>query len=159
MSGKKRTRLSPLSLAMFGGRPAGSACSKIGMSPCLAASYIRVANAMISGDSGVNWIVWSPMIFNWEASGDKMGGWMMQAESRKSEATPANFRLKYTEYKYGGLHRKSWTLKDCQGKISGNFGLWHDYLRFTMAVFQRIIALAWVCECVFGNSLGFCPIN
>ena len=51
------TRLSPLSLVIFGGRPAGSACSKIGTSPCLAASYIRVANAMISGDSGVGWIV------------------------------------------------------------------------------------------------------
>ncbi len=59
--GKERTRLSPLSLVIFGGRPAGSACSKIGMSPCLAASYIRVANAMISGDSGVGGIVWSPM--------------------------------------------------------------------------------------------------
>ena len=46
---------------MFGGRPAGSACSKIGMSPCLAASYILVANAIISEDSGVGWMVWSPM--------------------------------------------------------------------------------------------------
>ncbi len=49
----ERTRLSPLSLVMFGGRPAGSACSKIGTSPRLAASYIRVANAITSGDSGV----------------------------------------------------------------------------------------------------------
>ena len=51
--GKERTRLSPLSLVIFGGRPAGSACSKISTSPCLAASYIRVANATTSGDSGV----------------------------------------------------------------------------------------------------------
>ena len=51
--GDEHTRLSPLSLVIFGGRPAGSACSKISMSPCLAASYIRVANAIISGDSGV----------------------------------------------------------------------------------------------------------
>ena len=59
--GEERTRLSPLSLVMFGGRPAGSTCSKIAVSPCLAASYIRVANAMISGDSAVGWMVWSPM--------------------------------------------------------------------------------------------------
>lgn len=59
-----RTRLSPLSLVMLGGRPAGSACSKIGKSPCRAASYIRVANAMISGDSGVGWTVWSPIGFD-----------------------------------------------------------------------------------------------
>lgn len=59
--GEEHTRLSPLSLVMFAGRPAGSACSKIGTSPCLAASYIRVANAMTSGESGVGWIVWSPM--------------------------------------------------------------------------------------------------
>ena len=51
--GEERTRLSPLSLVIFGGRPAGSACSNISMSPCLAASYIRVANATMSGDSGV----------------------------------------------------------------------------------------------------------
>ena len=60
----ERTRLSPLSLVMFGGRPAGNACSKIGTSPCLAASYIRVAKAMISGDSGLGWMVWSPMTLN-----------------------------------------------------------------------------------------------
>ena len=57
---------------------------------------------------------------------------------------------------YGGLHRKSWTSEDCQRKTSRNFGLWHDYLRLTMGVSQRAIALAWVCECAFGNSIGFC---
>ena len=76
--GEERTRLSPLSLVIFGGRPAGSACSKIGMSPCLAASYIRVANAIISGDSGVGWIVWSP-IFNSAVSRGEKG--TIQVES------------------------------------------------------------------------------
>ena len=61
---------------------------------------------------------------------------------------------------YGGLPRKSWTLlEDCQRKISCNFGLWYDYLRFTVAVVQTIIALVWVFECAFGNSSGFCPIK
>ena len=31
--------------------------------------------------------------------------------------------------------------------------------RSALAVFQRIIALAWAYECVFGNSLRFYPIN
>ena len=61
--------------------------------------------------------------------------------------------------KYGGLHRMSWTLEDCQRKVSCNFGLWHDYLRSTVAVFQRIIALLWACEFDFGNSSAFYPIN
>ena len=59
--GGERTRLSPLSLVIFGGRPAGNACSNIRTSPCLAASYIREAKATISGDSGVGKIVRSPM--------------------------------------------------------------------------------------------------
>ena len=54
------TRVSPLSLDMLGGSPAGSACSKIGREPVLAASYMRVAKAMTSGDSGVGWVVVSP---------------------------------------------------------------------------------------------------
>ena len=28
-----------------------------------------------------------------------------------------------------------------------------------MTGFQRIIALALTCECAFGNSVGFCPID
>lgn len=54
------TKVSPLSLVMLGGRPAGSACSKTAVSPARAELYMRVAKAITSGDSGVGWIVWSP---------------------------------------------------------------------------------------------------
>ena len=50
---KNHTRLSPLSLVILGGRPAGSACSKIAVSPFRAASYMRLANAIISGELAV----------------------------------------------------------------------------------------------------------
>lgn len=50
---RDHTRLSPLSLVILGGRPAGSACSKIAVSPFRAASYMRLANAIISGESAV----------------------------------------------------------------------------------------------------------
>ena len=50
---KDHTRLSPLSFVILGGRPAGSACSKIAVSPFRAASYMRLANATISGESAV----------------------------------------------------------------------------------------------------------
>ena len=53
------SRVSPLSFVMFAGKPAGSACSKMGRSPARAASYMRVAKAITSGESGVGWMVWS----------------------------------------------------------------------------------------------------
>ena len=56
MDVEDRTRVSPLSLAMLGGRPAGSACSKIAVSPFRAASYMRLANATTSGESIVGWL-------------------------------------------------------------------------------------------------------
>ncbi len=45
----RHTRLSPLSFVMFAGSPAGSACWKTSRRPWRAASYMRVAKAMISG--------------------------------------------------------------------------------------------------------------
>lgn len=63
---RKHTKLSPLSLVIFAGRPAGRACSKTATSPLRAASYIRLAKAMTSGDSRDGWICWSPMVvMNW----------------------------------------------------------------------------------------------
>lgn len=45
----KLTKLSPFSFVIFVGSPLGKACSKIGTSPALAASYILVAKAIASG--------------------------------------------------------------------------------------------------------------
>lgn len=45
------TNVSPFSFVIFGGSPAGRACWKTATSPVLAASYIRPANAMTSGES------------------------------------------------------------------------------------------------------------
>ena len=62
--GSGLTRLSPLLLVMFAGRPAGSACSKMAIWPLRAASYILVAKAMASGGrevasgEGLAAIVW-----------------------------------------------------------------------------------------------------
>ena len=62
----RHTKLSPLSLVIFAGRPAGRACSKTAVSPLRAASYMRLAKAMTSGDSRDGWICWSPMVArNW----------------------------------------------------------------------------------------------
>ena len=62
-------------------------------------------------------------------------------------------------WQYGSLRQESWTLEDYRGRVSCNFGLWNDYLRITVAVFQRMVALDWAFGCVLGNSLGFCPIH
>lgn len=44
-----RTKQSPFSLVMLGGRPARMACCRSSRSPCLAALYMRDARAMASG--------------------------------------------------------------------------------------------------------------
>ena len=55
---------------------------------------------------------------------------------------------------YGGLHRKSWTSEDHQQKVSHKFGLWHDHLRFTVAILQRIIALNMDMSMCFWRLFG-----
>ena len=46
---RKLTRLSPFSLVMLAGNPAGKACWKMSIWPARAASYILAANASASG--------------------------------------------------------------------------------------------------------------
>ena len=53
--------------------------------------------------------------------------------------------------------KESWTLEDCQGRVSRNFWLWNDCLRVTEAAFQRIVALERAFGCVLGTSLRFRP--